>query len=135
MNYADEAVKIITGDRHESYGHPGDDLGGIAMMWSGLLNTRLTQPLSGKDVALMMTGLKLVRHAHKAKDDNLIDAHGYLICAEWIETGVRPVSEAQAAKAMVETVCTGERLQCGSCGQSMPCMCEHKIQCMSEHKP
>ncbi len=78
MNYANEAVKIITGDRHESYGHPGDDLGGIALMWSGLLNTRLSQPLTGKDVA------------HKPKPDNLIDAHGYLLCAEWMQTGIKP---------------------------------------------
>jgi hypothetical protein len=85
MNYAQEAVKIITGDRHESYGHPGDDLGGIAMMWSGL-----TQPLSGKDVALMMTALKLRREAHKPKPDNIIDAHGYLLCAEWMQTGIKP---------------------------------------------
>ena len=98
MNYAQEAVKIITGDRHESYGHPGDDLGGIAMMWSGLLNTRLTQPLSGKDVALMMTALKLRREAHKAKPDNLIDAHGYLLCAQWMQTGIKPEITKESVK-------------------------------------
>jgi hypothetical protein len=44
----------------------------------------------------MMTALKLRREAHKAKPDNLIDAHGYLLCAEWMATGKKPVGkEAQ----------------------------------------
>lgn len=90
MSYADEAAKLITGERNEAYGHPGDDLGGVALIWSGLLNTRLSRPLTGKDVALMMCALKLRREAHKPKPDNLIDAHGYLLCAEWMETGKQP---------------------------------------------
>lgn len=135
MNHSETAHSLVCGDRNAAYGSPDADFRRIAAVWTGIIGEKLAAPISSVDVALMMTGLKLVRHAHKAKDDNLIDAHGYLICAEWIETGVRPVAEADRCKAMVETVCTGERLQCGSCGQSMPCMCEHKIPCMCEHKP
>jgi hypothetical protein len=38
----------------------------------------------------MMTALKLRREAHKPKPDNIIDAHGYLLCAEWMQTGIKP---------------------------------------------
>jgi hypothetical protein len=74
MNHAEEAIRLITGDRNDSYGTPDQDFSGIAAMWTGLLNTRLTSPITAEDVPLMMCALKLRRQAHKPKDDNLIDA-------------------------------------------------------------
>jgi hypothetical protein len=70
-------------------------------MWTGLLNTRLTSPITAEDVPLMMCALKLRRQAHKPKDDNLIDAHGYLLCLQWMQTGKRPVvgNQNQTEKA------------------------------------
>jgi hypothetical protein len=90
MNHAQEAVRIITGDRNDSYGTPDQDFHGIALMWSGLLNTKLKTPITAEDVPLMMCALKLRREAHKSKHDNVIDAHGYLLCLEWMRTGQRP---------------------------------------------
>jgi len=95
MNHAEEAIRLITGDRNDSYGTPDQDFSGIAAMWTGLLNTRLTSPITAEDVPLMMCALKLRRQAHKAKADNLIDAHGYLLCLQWMQTGKRPVAGNQ----------------------------------------
>jgi len=101
MNHAEEAIRLITGDRNESYGTPDQDFSGIAAMWTGLLNTRLTSPITAEDVPLMMCALKLRRQAHKPTDDNLIDAHGYLLCLQWMQTGIRPVvgNQTQTQKA------------------------------------
>ncbi len=55
-------------------------------MWTGLLQAKLAPgaAIDSADVALLMTALKLRREAHKPKPDNLIDAHGYLLCLERI---------------------------------------------------
>lgn len=124
--HADTAAKFVLGSRNDDYGNPDPDFAGIALMWSGLLNTSLNRYLTATDVALMMTALKLRRHAHKPKDDNIIDAHGYLLCLEWIESGKRPKTAAEEANDTIEDVCTGARLTCPTCNKPMPCMCEHK---------
>jgi hypothetical protein len=108
MNYADKAAELVLGDRNADYGTPHEDLGGIGLMWTGLLNSRLKPgvAITGQDVALMMTALKLRREAHRPKADNIIDAHGYLLCAEWMHRGVRPVSAGQENWEALEDVCT-----------------------------
>jgi hypothetical protein len=130
MTHADEAARLVLGDRNDAYGNPDADFAGIALMWTGLLNTVLKRHLTATDVSLMMTALKLRRHAHKPKADNLIDAHGYLLCLEWIERGERPTPQSETehaqALALAETIATGERLECAECGKMMPCMCGHK---------
>lgn len=99
--HAHTAARLVTGDRNEDYGPPSSDFEGIGLMWTGLLNSKLDPgvKITATDVALMMTALKLRRQAHRPKDDNLIDAHGYLMCIEWMQTGQRPVlSEQGGAK-------------------------------------
>lgn len=135
MNHADTAASLVLGDRNSDYGTPHPDFAGIALMWSGLLNTKLNASLTASEVGLMMAALKLRRHAHKAKADNLIDAHGYLLCIEWIESGAKPLPVAHAlqrqldeAATTIEEVCSGTRLACPTCNQSLPCMCEHRGQ-------
>lgn len=90
MSYIQQAIDVVTGDRQESYGNPKTDFEGIALIWSGILNQKLQQPIRAEEVALMMIGLKLRREAHKHKDDNIIDMHGYGICLEWMTTGKKP---------------------------------------------
>lgn len=127
MTHADTAAKLVLGDRNADYGNPHPDFAGIALMWSGLLNTKLREHISATDVALMMTALKLRREAHKPKDDNVTDAHGYLLCLEWIRKGERPVpaveQERTDAAQTLEDVCCGTRLTCPTCGKSLPCCC------------
>ncbi len=90
MNHAKTAVQLVLGDRNASYGNPGDDYLKVAKVWSGLLAPILKRDIKPEEAILMMVGLKLCREVHMPKDDNLIDAHGYLLCYEWAKTGLKP---------------------------------------------
>jgi len=90
MSYIQEAYKVVLGDRQDAYGNPKADFERTALVWTGILNGKLKQPITAEDIPLLMIGLKLCRQAHKHKDDNLIDIHGYGICLEWLTTGTKP---------------------------------------------
>jgi hypothetical protein len=91
-NVAQEALGLVLGDRNASYGTPLDDYTKTAKVWSGLLAHKLApgQEITPKEAVLMMAALKLSREMHRPKRDNLVDAVGYVLCAEWIETGRQP---------------------------------------------
>jgi hypothetical protein len=82
MSHADTAKKLVWGDRNHYYGSPKADFDRIAKCWSGLMGEKLKADLNAVDVALMMTALKLVREAHKHKEDNITDIFGYSYCLE-----------------------------------------------------
>lgn len=81
----DEAVRVTHTDRHESYAPPEDNFARIALVWTALLDTKLTSELNAADVARLMAGMKLVRDAWKPAADNRVDAIGYLLCLERAE--------------------------------------------------
>lgn len=71
------AETIVCNDREQQYGKPEDNFGCIARLWSEYLGTAL----GDKDVAVMMALLKIARiKSGQMKDDNWIDAIGYLAC-------------------------------------------------------
>jgi len=70
----DKAKAIINGERLNQYGKPEDSFTLIAELWS----TYLVASISEIDVALMMVLFKIARHTHQGKEDNLVDAAGYL---------------------------------------------------------
>lgn len=78
--FAQKADEVVYGEREETYDDPNQNFRKIAQVWSGILGI----PIKASQVGLMMVGLKLVRESHKHQDDNLIDAHGYLMCTERI---------------------------------------------------
>jgi hypothetical protein len=90
MSHAKTASKLVLGDRNRAYGNPKPDFERIARVWSGIIGEKLKRDITAADVPLMMVGLKLCRETFKPKPDNLIDAHGYLITAEWVNTGKKP---------------------------------------------
>lgn len=90
MNHADTAIRLVLGDRNESYGDPAEDYAKVAKMWSGLLHPILKRDITPQEAILMMVLLKMSREVHAPKDDNIIDAHGYLLCYQWALSGRRP---------------------------------------------
>lgn len=78
--FADKAKELVGGDRQSTYGHPFEDFSRTAQIWSAILGC----PVSPNQVALCMVGVKISRETHKHKDDNIIDAHGYLDCLELV---------------------------------------------------
>jgi len=90
MNNAQKAQELVLGDRNVSYGNPKDDYTKTAKMWSGLLHSKLKQDITAEDAILMMVLLKLSREMFRSKEDNIVDAHGYLLCYDWALTGQKP---------------------------------------------
>lgn len=81
---AEEAARIIGGDRRESYGAAKESFDRIAAAWNLQVKSKLSTPLTGYDVAMMMAMFKLMREANKPKRDNRVDMIGYLLLAEQI---------------------------------------------------
>lgn len=79
-NLFQSASRIINGNRQDQYGNPENSFNLIAMRWSQIISakTGISVVLSGKDVALMMTDLKIARELTQHHRDNIIDAVGYL---------------------------------------------------------
>lgn len=90
MTHADTATKLVLGDRNASYGNPAEDYAKVAKMWSGILHPILSRDITPREAILMMVLLKLSREVHAPKPDNIIDAHGYLLCYEWVKSGLKP---------------------------------------------
>jgi len=76
----DVARDIIFGDREKTYGHPAINLRRIAGMWRSYINHKygVKTPLTEEDICWMMVLLKMSRQMHEIKQDNLVDAIGYL---------------------------------------------------------
>ncbi len=81
---ADEAKKLVYGDRNAQYGPPTKDLARTAKMWSAILDTEVT----AKQVALCMVALKISRECFKPKADNIVDGIGYFLCAERVDKNI-----------------------------------------------
>lgn len=77
----EEAHRLVYGDRHDDYGHPADDYEKVAAIWAVILE----QPVTAKQAALCMVGVKLARELHRPKRDNLVDLAGYAAVAARIE--------------------------------------------------
>ena len=73
-NILKKAEGLVTGARQASYDHPLDNFGRTAQIWSVILGMEVTP----EQVGLCMVGVKLAREAYVHKEDNLVDAAGYL---------------------------------------------------------
>lgn len=80
----DIAKKIINAERKDAYGEPEDCFAEIAVLWNWYTVGR--GQITSYDVAIMMSLLKLVREKYQHKEDNLIDACGYLALANDLMT-------------------------------------------------
>ena len=76
-----EAQRLVHGARQEKYGHPADDFGRTAALWSAILGV----PVTAKQAALCMVAVKLSRECNEHSRDNLVDGAGYFEVANLIE--------------------------------------------------
>jgi Domain of unknown function (DUF6378) len=77
----DTAKGYVTKDRNATHGEPEDSFGLIAELWSVTLRHKLAAPLTGWEVAALMTQLKVARLIlNPTNADNWIDGAGYLAC-------------------------------------------------------
>lgn len=97
MNRAEilaEAKKCVCGQREQDYGTPEDNFTTIGLLWSVYLRAAHPEfakvlPINGitaKDVAVMMSQLKVARIATGSSPDSFVDLAGYAACAGEIAT-------------------------------------------------
>jgi hypothetical protein len=79
-NILQEADRLVNGDRNKDYGHPADDFGRCAKLWSVVLGC----DVSPEQAALCMILVKVSRQINKPKRDNLVDIAGYAAVIEKI---------------------------------------------------
>lgn len=82
-----EAERLVFGDRQASYEHPRKGFGRTAAIWDALLADKLAEGkhIDARDVALLMTAIKLAREAGNPKRDNRVDIAGYALCLDRLE--------------------------------------------------
>lgn len=78
---AEEAQRIVTGDRRETYGPVVESFERIAKKWSATLGITVT----AKQVALCMIDLKTCREVNKPHRDNWVDICGYAILGDQLK--------------------------------------------------
>ena len=88
------AKKCVCGEREQDYGTPEDNFTTIGLLWSVYLRAAHPElqkilPINGieaKDVAVMMSLLKVARIATGSSPDSFVDLAGYAACAGEIAT-------------------------------------------------
>tara|TARA_Y100001970_G_C13443630_1_gene466970 strand:- start:60 stop:350 length:291 start_codon:yes stop_codon:yes gene_type:complete len=84
------AASLVAGSRNEDYGDILETHKRIVGMWNAYLKAKgHCGKLGAIDVPIMMALLKIAREAGKHKDDNFIDAAGYIGVAAEIESRER----------------------------------------------
>jgi hypothetical protein len=81
---ADEAMRIVFGDREQAYDDPNQNFRRVARMWTGTLDKKLAPgcEITPRDVALMFIQLKISRESFKPQRDNRVDIIGYALCLD-----------------------------------------------------
>lgn len=75
VTVANEAIRLVSEDRNDSYGPPEENLQRIAELWQGYLG----HPVTKEDVALMMVLVKISRSRAGYSRDNAVDGVAYFL--------------------------------------------------------
>ena len=87
-----EAQELIDGPRAEAYGDAGENWRRTARIFRALSGVDLT-PEQG---LMFMVAVKLARHLHRPKRDNLVDACGYLALLARLEAARARAEEEES---------------------------------------
>lgn len=80
----EKAIQTICHDRQDQYGSPENNFESIAQFWNDYLLFKHNQApdITAEDVGIMMVLFKIARMSTGViKDDNYVDAAGYIGCA------------------------------------------------------
>lgn len=82
----DSAKNVINGSRQDQYGNPEDSFDVIAKYWNVYLSNNKNRELTGYDVAILLSLMKMGRittgaQANSYKQDSYIDLCGYIALA------------------------------------------------------
>jgi hypothetical protein len=86
------ADSLVHGERQKHYGRPFDDYSRVAKIWEVILGC----PVTPKQAALCMVGIKISREINAPKLDNLVDMAGYAEVANMIQQAVDEEGDEQA---------------------------------------
>jgi hypothetical protein len=76
----DIAKHLVRGPRRQSYGHPAEDYGRTARMWSAILGV----DVSPAQAILCMVAVKMSRECHEPGRENRVDMAGYVECLDLV---------------------------------------------------
>lgn len=104
MNNDDDLLKqaadLIRDKRQQDYGHPAVNFERIAQGWSVIFDDGC---FDAERVALAMVWTKICRQLNKHKNDNLVDAIGYILTIDQIRTQQQKISDILADIDIIET--------------------------------
>jgi len=105
-----EAQRLTHGPRQEDYSHPLDDYTRTAALVNAALRHKLRVNLDPEDVTIIMALVKISRHTHKPKRDNMVDLAGYAWCTHEIieERTRRQLTMTQAQSAGMQQRLVGQ---------------------------
>jgi len=87
----EKARVVVYGRGEQDYGHPRENMTCNAQLWNAFLSRKgiivKDNPITERDVALMMVLTKVAREGQTAKEDNLVDIAGWAEVANRVETG------------------------------------------------
>lgn len=122
-----EAEKCVCGQRTTDYGTPENNFATIASFWTTYLAAAHAElhatRITAKDVAMMMSLLKVARAAKGDTADSFVDLAGYAACAGEIATvaadeeeRTRPYPPMQRCN-VCNTTYPWADVMCPSCGE------------------
>ena len=77
-NILQEAEAAVYGPRQAAYGHPSENFGRTARLWTAYLGERAPHGLTASDVAMMMVLVKMARLMESPEHrDSIVDMAGY----------------------------------------------------------
>lgn len=87
-------ASCVTAERNVQHGDAAQNFHDTAAIWNIILGRKLKDPVTSKDVSVMMAGLKMARYVHDPNNiDTFVDMAGYPVCGGGIA-----LAEQQAKK-------------------------------------